>query len=574
MIKRFISFALALGVLFSLLLHPFAEESQSAETTYSTSVGDFWTEYTLNEKGEATITNGYLWSGNQMYVPEALDGHKVVAIGDYAFQYYSGSLYLADVEQVYIPASITYIGANPFCNWQYLKEIIVDPANPRFEVVDGALYDNAELRLIACPLTIEGSFTAREGTKIIGEFAFGSDELWSGYHSALSEIYLPDSIEEIRKGAFEQSLITSIKLPASLKEIGEEAFYCSGLIEVFFNDSLTYIGKFAFRNTDLSEVSLPDSIDYISYDTFANCNYLGTINASQRIKDMLIIPPEECYEWRVLEDGNAIITDVILLPDEFVVTIPDMLDGHPVTGLGDYAFRYADRVSWYDITTVVIPAGIDYIGLNPFSGCNYIITEILVDPANERYESADGVLYDKQTKTLISYPIAAANYTNGEQHITIKADTLTIAANAFGEGSFGFGPINDSKLYITLPEGLRIINYEAFAGLDIGSINIPSTVEEIGERAFCYAFIDSITIADGVKVIGKEAFAQARFDSIEIPSSVETIEEKAFYQSQCNSIKLNEGLKRVGSLAFCGDWILAEIELPQSLEDISTDAFY
>ncbi len=158
-------------------------------------------------------------------------------------------------------------------------------------MVDGALYDNDELRMIACPLTIEGSFTVREGTKIIGEFAFGSDELWGDYHSALNEVYLPDSVEEIRKGAFEQSLITSIKLPASLKEIGEEAFYSSGLIVVLFNDSLSYIGKNAFGDTELNEVTLPDSIDYISYDTFANCNYLETIRASQRIKDMLIIPP-------------------------------------------------------------------------------------------------------------------------------------------------------------------------------------------------------------------------------------------------------------------------------------------
>ncbi len=117
MTKRLIPFILALVILFSFLLHTFAEESRSAETTYSTSVGDFRIEYTLNEKGEATITNGQSWSGRQMYVPEELDGHRVVAIGDYAFQYYSGSFYKADVEKVYIPASIKYIGANPFRNW-------------------------------------------------------------------------------------------------------------------------------------------------------------------------------------------------------------------------------------------------------------------------------------------------------------------------------------------------------------------------------------------------------------------------------------------------------------------------
>ncbi|MBR5986029.1 MAG: leucine-rich repeat domain-containing protein [Clostridia bacterium] len=574
--KRLLIYTLAFGILIALLLPSAGEECHDKETAYSTSVDGWRIEYTLSENGEATIISADWLSNSQVYVPEALDGHKVVAIGDYAFQQYDGSPYYSNAEWVYIPASVTYIGANPFSNWCRLKEIVVDPDNPRFNVVDSALYDNTEQRLIACPLTVDGSFTVREGTKIIGELAFGSDEMWGGYHSALSEIILPNSVEEIRKGAFEQSLITSIKLPASLREIGEAAFYCSSLTEISFNDSLTRVGKYAFGKTDLREVTLPDSIEHISYTAFANCYDLKVVNASQRIKEMLTIPPEDCYEWRVLEDGSAMITDVVMLPDEFVVTIPDTLDGHPVTALGDFAFRYADNVNWYDsVTTVVIPAGINSIGLNPFSGCEHAITEILVDPANECYESVGGILYDKQRKALISYPIAAASYQRGEQYITVKADTLTIDGYAFCQGAYSFGPVsNESKLYITLPEGLRKIDYGAFSNLEIGSINIPSTMEEIGERAFYHASIDNITIANGVKTIGREAFANTFIDSqIEIPSSVETIAERAFFSSWLNGIKFNEGLKYIGSLAFANCWTVDKADLPESIEYVAFDAF-
>ena len=536
---------------------------------------DIRIEYTLNDAGEATITYSYtdFCSRAEVRIPEELDGYRVVAIGDYAFQYFD-SVYFCKATRLYIPSTIVSIGANPFVNWYSLEEIVVEPGNPRFEVTDGALYDNDEQRLIACPLTLEGSFTVREGTKIIGELAFGGDDLWGSWHSALKEIILPDSVEEIRDGAFEQSEITSIKLPASLKTIGNEAFAYSDLTDITFNGILESVGSFAFRYTDLRDVTLPDSLNFISNDAFANCDELESIDASPRVLDMLTVLPEDCYLWEVGEDGCATITDVIKLPDRYTVTIPDTLDGHPVTGLGDYAFQHADDgdINWYySVTTVVIPASITHIGLNPFSRCQYIIKEIVVDPANECYESVDGILYDKQTKTLISYPISAADYSAGEQYITVKPDTLAIAEGAFGWDEARF--INDSLLYITLPEGLREIGKSAFEGCEIGSINIPSTVYEISQQAFRYARIKSITFAEGVKIIGVEAFALTQLDNIEIPSSVETIEEKAFYWCWLSEIKFNEGLKRIGSQAFYYDWRLKEIELPRSLEYISPDAF-
>ena len=551
-------------------------ESEGVQKVFETFIeDDIMIEYTLDDAGGATITYSFsnFYSRAEVRIPEELDGHKVVAIGDFAFKYIDG-VSSCKATRLYIPSSIVSIGANPFGNWHTLKEIVVEPGNPRFETAGGALYDNYEQRLIACPLTLESSFTVREGTKIIGELAFGVDELWGARHSALSEILLPDSVEEIRDGAFELSGITSIKLPASLKIIGKEAFAHSALTDITFNGILESVGSFAFRYTDLREVTLPDSIKYISNDAFANCDELETINASPHVLEMLTVNPEDCYTWVVGEDGCATITDVIKLPDRYTVTIPDTLDGHPVTGLGDYAFQHADDgdIKWYySVTTVVIPASITHIGLNPFSRCQYIIKEIVVDPANERYESVDGILYDKQTKTLISYPISAADYSAGEQYITVKPDTLAIAEGAFGWDKASF--INDSLLYITLPEGLREIGKSAFEGCKIGSINIPSTVYEISQNAFKYARIKNITLAEGVKIIGVEAFAQTQLDSIEIPSSVETIEDKAFFWCWLSEIKFNEGLKRIGSCVFYWNWRLKEIELPRSLEYVSPDAF-
>ena len=571
---------LLLSVGLALALVSVSEADETKSKRYAAEVDGVRMEYTLERNGCATIVDAYtdFCAKKVVRVPDEIDGHKVVALGDYAFRYFD-SVYSCEAERVYIPMSVTRIGANPFGNWYTLKKIVVDPDHPRFEVVDGALYDKIERRLIACPLALEGTFRVQEGTKIIGELAFGGNDLWGSWGSQLTAVVLPDSVEEIRYGAFELSRITEIRLPQSLRIIGEEAFYYSALKEVKFNHRLQYVGKFAFRYTDLSEVDLPDSIEYISVDAFANCEDLTAVNASPRVTAMLTVHPEDCYTWEVDADGNATITGVVMLPDKDVVTIPDALDSHPVTGIADYAFRDAEGndVNWYyHIKTVFIPAGVTEIGLNPFVRCQYIFEEIAVDPANPRYESVDGILYDKQTKTLISYPIAAANWPNrDDRFVTVKEGTLAIAPSAFGcEGEeYSFVFVNDADLYITLPESLKEISASAFENCNIGSINIPSGVERIPDRAFYHGRVESITLSEGLREIGYQAFYRAHIDEIRFPLSLESIGDEAFYSSWLREVAFNEGLQSIGSAAFYDNWHLKVVDLPLSLETVAPDAF-
>lgn len=104
--------------------------------------------YTLNDQGEAILV-GSDRPGSLALLPDALDGHPVIGLGDFALRYYS-DWYEVSAQSVFIPKNIRFIGENPFANWQSLKEIVVDPENECFEAVDGALYDKLEKRLICC----------------------------------------------------------------------------------------------------------------------------------------------------------------------------------------------------------------------------------------------------------------------------------------------------------------------------------------------------------------------------------------------------------------------------------------
>ena len=105
---------------------------------------------------------------------------------------------------VYIPASCTSIGFNPFVRCTGLKEIVVEESNPNYSSADAALYDKGKTTLIGWP-TAEG------------------------------DIDIMPSVTTIGVGAFDGcSALTSVDIPASVTMIGDYAFDgCSSLTSVY-----------------------------------------------------------------------------------------------------------------------------------------------------------------------------------------------------------------------------------------------------------------------------------------------------------------------------------------------------
>lgn len=69
------------------------------------------------------------------------------------------------------------------------------------------------------------------------------------------------------------------------------------------------------------------------------------------------------------------------------------------------------------------------------------------------------------------------------------------------------------------------------ASIWVKKINLPSTLVEIGERAFYDLKIEEIYIPDGVKTIGEYAFCHNnKVKKVRIPATVEEISEDAFFR--------------------------------------------
>lgn len=71
-----------------------------------------------------------------------------------------------------------------------------------------------------------------------------------------------------------------------------------------------------------------------------------------------------------------------------------------------------------------------------------------------------------------------------------------------------------------------------FFGSKLNSLELPSSVKEIGEASFQWSELKDITLNDGLVYIGEGAFASTKLKRVDIPSSVRIIGTHAFVNCQ------------------------------------------
>ncbi len=203
-------------------------------------------------------------------------------------------------------------------------------------------------------------------------------------------------------------------------------------------------------------------------------------------------------------DGdNLIVTGVpdnVTLPE---LVIPDEHNGKKVTGIADFAI-----VNLENVTKITIGKNVSDIGLWAMEN-NKRVTAIEVDDENGYFCDVDGVLYSKDMKTLLFYPMAKD-----------VAEIKDEAGNTVKSISY------------EIPEGVETVRTKAFYKCsDVRSLTLPSTLRTIEEKAFFRCSISEIILPETLEAIGKDAFAYTALKKIDIPASVKEIGEYAFYNS-------------------------------------------
>ena len=298
------------------------------------------------------------------------------------------------------------------------------------------------------------------------------------------------------------------------------------------------------------------------------------------------------------------------------VVIPEVIDGLPVTTIGDYAFSGLTSITSLIIgnsvtgigmgaisecsglASVTIGNAVTSIGLFAFSGCTSLasvfipasvtdlggaafsncssLTAIEVDGANTVYASADGVLFNKALTVLIQCPARKSG------DYAVPDGVELIAGDAFSQCTF--------LTSVTTGNSVTSIGPWAFNDCSsLGRVVIGSGVASIGRGAFegCpnLTAIDvdaanaAYASADGV-LFNKAFTALVRCPATKdagfvIPGSVTRIEDYAF--SGCGgltSVIISDSVTSLGAWAFFRCAHLASVSIGNGVTSIGSGTFY
>ena len=204
------------------------------------------------------------------------------------------------------------------------------------------------------------------------------------------------------------------------------------------------------------------------------------------------------YQYVLLEDGTAEIRKY--RGGEANLTIPDQLNGVKVTAIGNEAFWLCSS-----LTSVSIPDSVTTASANPFVCCTNL-SDVKVSPDHPALAVIDGVLFSKQDKRLVWYPMTAS----------AKAYAIPQGINIIGDYAFSFC---SSLVSVTIPDSVTAIgDYAFFRCSSLASVSIPDSVTEIGDFAFddCSS-LASVTIPDSVTAIGDYAFSGCERLTLTVP---------------------------------------------------------
>ena len=303
------------------------------------------------------------------------------------------------------------------------------------------------------------------------------------------------------------------------------------------------------------------------------------------------------YEYKVNEDGTTATITNFLGPDDsanpvgststglYDIDIPETLDGHTVTGLGNYSFayRYVDN-SYYDIVSdknpfgcsirsVTIPKSVTSIGYKAFCYCENLQSLTFQGPIESM---GDGAFEYCAKLDNVTIPQSVTSIGNYAFYKCSALTNVTIPQGVTSIGNFAFYECSALEK-VNIPNGITSIGKSVFSGCSVlDNVNIPVGVTSIGREAFssCRG-LTNITIPKSVTSIGDSAFAHCTgLTSLTINNAATSIRDWAFYECPLTTtLELGENITTIGYKAFdsCG---LKSVTIPKSVTSIGNGAFY
>ena len=592
-------------------------------------------------------------------------GNSVKTIGASAFRD------CTSLTSFYIPDTVTNLYVdNALMGDTALTSITVAESNPSYSSADGVLFNKAKTVLMIYPAAkTSTTYTVPNTVKQIQGHAFQNNSYVTSITlpNDLADVIQDGNVKTyaIQSNAFENcTALESIVLPDGITAIREGLFRgCTSLTSVTFGSGVNYFDNSVFRGcTALETMTIPEGVSKIYGDVFTDCTSLTTLNIPASLTDighgsgyfpgctsLTTVnvdgsnPNFSSSDGLLLNKaGNTLVyypmgrtATSITIPGGITsigeraffknTTIQTLTVPSGVASIKDYAFyqctslttlslpnslRTLAGYAFYNCTGLVsvdIPSGVNTMENTSFGGCSSL-TALNIDPSNATYSSDNGIVFSKDGKTLIWYPLGRADTTYAIPSgvttvggysfskrialtsVTIPNTVVTIDEMAF-DGCTGLTSL-------TIPANVTTINRYAFRGCTgLTSLTIPGTVKTVGSDAFygCTGLV-SLTLSEGIETFGTEVFGNCdgltsvvipesltatggsdfaycdNLTSITIPGTITLLSRTVYNCSALETITIPEGVTNL-SETFYGCHALKTVILPESVETMGNGTF-
>ncbi|MDE5855683.1 MAG: leucine-rich repeat domain-containing protein, partial [Anaeroplasmataceae bacterium] len=225
---------------------------------------------------------------------------------------------------------------------------------------------------------------------------------------------------------------------------------------------------------------------------------------------------------------------------DLTIIIPEKYNNLPVVNISSFSSS--------KIVSIVIPKSVTSIQSNAFNDCSKLV--------NVYYE---GSIEDWCN---ISFASDSSNPMYYASHFYLRNND-----NAWEE-------ITSINIPSTITE---IGKYQFYGFTYLSSLEIKNNVTSIGEDAFLgCGSLTNVTMSNSVTSIGEDAFRGCgSLTNVTMSNSITSIGNRVFYGcSSLESIEIPENVTSIGIEAFYGCSSLTDIVIPKNITDIGYDAFY
>lgn len=473
-----------------------------------------------NFRISGSILLRYLGAESRVVIPEG-----ITRIAEEAF---AG---IETIDRVLLPESLQEIGAEAFRGCLLLQTVAL-PEGLR-EIGAGAFSDCVKLLRVEIPERIEvlsdrvfRNCRALQEVKLPARLCRIGERAFYGC-TGLKKICLPDRLTHIAKMAFYRAGLRQVKLPACAEHVGSLAFAksavqsaqilgatgrhfgtdvfsgCEKLKTLVFEEGVRRIpDRFAYGCTALWRVKLPGSLESVGRHALEGTRFLA--QWKQCVSD------GDAWQDGVLWDGQHLAGEV-RIPENIRIIAGGAFYGNAditavylpqVQSVGAAAFKGCTA-----LRRVYLPAGIDRLEAEVFSGCaaleEVLTTDTAEEPAAKWRQIGERAFY--RCGRLRGVCLEQAQEIGREALSGCTALSPCALSPALRAGERAFA---DTLLGVRLENGLHVVGSLVVSGTACaGEVILPEEVQGIAPYAFAgNRVIGRVVFHENIRWIGEGAF--------------------------------------------------------------------